>query len=162
MIKFLGRNCKETVATLLTALLASRNAESVNTVGSHIHQERERESKSSSRFSSTNTATALAPQGGSSTSENPSVSSSAPDISGASGVAHSAELVSQLPSSTNHDEVIEINGKKGEGSKSDSGDRTIEKLDSASTEVKCICLLDQGVQTWVVLQIQKKTTLDHH
>ncbi|CAN6373219.1 unnamed protein product [Urochloa humidicola] len=67
--------------------------------------------------------------------ENPSVSSSAPDISGASGVAHSAELVSQLPSSTNHD--VGINEKQGEGSKSDSGDRTIEKLDSASTEVKC-------------------------
>ncbi|CAL4988376.1 unnamed protein product [Urochloa decumbens] len=78
---------QETAATLLTASLASRNAESVNT------------------------ATALPPQGGSSTSEYPSVSSSAPDIPGAS-VAHSAELVSQLPSSTNHDELIEINEKQ--------------------------------------------------
>jgi hypothetical protein len=64
---------------LLTASLASRNVESVNTT------------------------TSLPQQGGSSTSGNPSVSFSAPDISGASGVAHSAELVSQLPSSTNHD-----------------------------------------------------------
>ncbi|CAL4981270.1 unnamed protein product [Urochloa decumbens] len=103
---------QETAATLLTASLASRNAESVNT------------------------ATALPPQGGSSTSEYPSVSSSAPDIPGAS-VAHSAELVSQLPSSTNHDELIEINEKQGEGSGADSGDRTVEKLDSVSTEVKC-------------------------
>ncbi|CAN6371800.1 unnamed protein product [Urochloa humidicola] len=104
---------QETAATLLTASLASRNAESVNTV------------------------TALPPQGGSSTSENPSVLSSAPGISGASGVAHSAELVSQLPSSTHHNELIEINEKEGEGSKSDSGDIAVEKLDSASTEVKC-------------------------
>ncbi|CAO2152101.1 unnamed protein product [Urochloa humidicola] len=103
----------ETAATLLTASLASRNAESINTV------------------------TALPPQGGSSTSENPSVSSSAPGISGASGAAHSAELVSQLPSSTNHNELIEINEKQGEGSKSDSGDITVDKLDSASTEVRC-------------------------
>ncbi|CAO2152102.1 unnamed protein product [Urochloa humidicola] len=104
---------QETAATLLTASLASRNAESINTV------------------------TALPPQGGSSTSENPSVSSSAPGISGASGAAHSAELVSQLPSSTNHNELIEINEKQGEGSKSDSGDITVDKLDSASTEVRC-------------------------
>ncbi|XP_034568953.1 plant UBX domain-containing protein 11 isoform X3 [Setaria viridis] len=104
---------QETAATLLTASLASRNAESVNTT------------------------TALPQQGGSSTSENPSVSSSAPDISGASGVADSAELVSQLPSSTNHDELIEIKEKKGKGSKSDSGDRSFEKLESASTEIEC-------------------------
>ncbi|CAL4993667.1 unnamed protein product [Urochloa decumbens] len=104
---------QETAATLLTASLASRNVESENT------------------------ATALPPQGDSSTSENPSVPSSAPDISGASEVAHSAELVSQLPSRTNHDELIEINEKQGERSKSDSGDRTVEKLDSVSTEIKC-------------------------
>jgi len=87
---------QETAATLLTASLASRNAEPVNT-----------------------TATIL-PQGGSATSENPSFSSTAPDISGASGVAHSAEFVSQLPSGTNHDELVEINEIQGEGSKSDS------------------------------------------
>ncbi|CAN6381144.1 unnamed protein product [Urochloa humidicola] len=108
---------QETAASLLTASLASRNAESVNA------------------------ATALPPQGGSSTSENPSVPSSAPssalDISGASEVAHSAELVSQFPSSTDHDELIEINEKQSEGSKSDPGDGTVEKLDSVSTEVKC-------------------------
>ncbi|CAO2141527.1 unnamed protein product [Urochloa humidicola] len=104
---------QETAATLLTASLATRNAESVNTV------------------------TALPPQGGSSTSENPSVSSSAPGTSRVSGVAHSDELVSQLPSSTHHNELIKINEKQGEGSKSDSGDIAVEKLDSASTEVKC-------------------------
>jgi len=70
---------QETAATLLTASLASRNAEPVNTT------------------------TTILPQGGSATSENPSFSSTAPDISGASGVAHSAEFVSQLPSGTNHD-----------------------------------------------------------
>jgi hypothetical protein len=108
---------QETAATLLTASLASRNAEPVNTT--------------------TTTTTTLLPQGGSATSENPSVSSSAPDISGASGVAHSAELVSQLPSSTNHDELVEINEKQGEGSQSDSGGIAVEKIDSASTEVEC-------------------------
>jgi len=88
---------QETAATLLTASLASRNAEPVNT-----------------------TTTTILPQGGSATSENPSFSSTAPDISGASGVAHSAEFVSQLPSGTNHDELLEINEIQGEGSKSDS------------------------------------------
>jgi len=87
---------QETAATLLTASLASRNAEPVNTT------------------------TTILPQGGSATSENPSFSSTAPDISGASGVAHSAEFVSQLPSGTNHDELVEINEIQGEGSKSDS------------------------------------------
>jgi len=63
---------------LLTASLASRNAESVNTA-----------------------TTVLVAQGGSSTLENPSDSSSqSPDVSGASGVAHSTDLVSQVPSST--------------------------------------------------------------
>ncbi|XP_039822482.1 plant UBX domain-containing protein 11-like isoform X3 [Panicum virgatum] len=104
---------QETAATLLTALLASRNAEPVNTT------------------------TTILPQGGSATSENSSFSSTAPDISGASGVAHSAEFVSQLPSGTNHDELVEINEIQGEGSKSDSGDRAVENIDSASTEVEC-------------------------
>ncbi|XP_039776816.1 plant UBX domain-containing protein 11-like isoform X1 [Panicum virgatum] len=104
---------QETAATLLTASLASRNAEPVNTT------------------------TTLLPQGGSATSEDPSVSSSAPYISGASGVAHSAELVSQLPSTTNHDELVEIDEKQGEGSKSDPGGIAVEKIDSACTEVGC-------------------------
>ncbi|KAF8701520.1 hypothetical protein HU200_033545 [Digitaria exilis] len=104
---------QETAVTLLTASLASRNAEPVNA------------------------AMALPSQGGSSTSENASVSSSAPEISGASGIVHSVDSVSQLPSSTSHDELIEINEKQDEGSKSNSGDRTIEKLESAPTEVNC-------------------------
>ncbi|GJN28147.1 hypothetical protein PR202_gb16235 [Eleusine coracana subsp. coracana] len=105
---------QETAATLLTASLASRNAESVNT-----------------------TSTALPHLQGSSTSENTSASSSQPvDISGASGVAHPTDLVSQLPSRTTHDEALGINEKEGSESVSDPVDRTVEKLDSACTEVK--------------------------
>ncbi|GJN06805.1 hypothetical protein PR202_ga24570 [Eleusine coracana subsp. coracana] len=114
--------CWETAATLLTASLASRNAESMNT-----------------------TSTALPHLQGSSTSENTSASSSQPvNISGASGVAHPTDLVSQLPSRTTHDQCIinkhqeplGKNGKEGSESVSDPVDRTVEKLDSACTEVK--------------------------
>ncbi|KAK3119895.1 hypothetical protein QOZ80_9AG0677360 [Eleusine coracana subsp. coracana] len=105
---------QETAATLLTASLASRNAESMNT-----------------------TSTALPHLQGSSTSENTSASSSQPvNISGASGVAHPTDLVSQLPSRTTHDEPLGKNGKEGSESVSDPVDRTVEKLDSACTEVK--------------------------
>lgn len=63
---------------MLTASLASRNVESVNTA-----------------------TTVLLAQGSSSTLENPSdLSSQSPDVFGASGVAHSTDLVSQVPSST--------------------------------------------------------------
>lgn len=63
--------------TLLTASLSSRNAESANT------------------------ATTVVPSQGAPPLENPSDSSTySTDVSGASGVALSADLVSQLPSST--------------------------------------------------------------
>ncbi|WVZ80359.1 hypothetical protein U9M48_027839 [Paspalum notatum var. saurae] len=102
---------RETAATLLTASLTSRNVDSVDTAN-----------------------TVLLSQGGSSTLQNPSASSSqSPDISGASGVAHSTDLVSQLPSSTTSNEPLEINEK--EGSKLDSVARSVEKLDSTCTEV---------------------------
>ncbi|XP_002489321.2 plant UBX domain-containing protein 11 isoform X2 [Sorghum bicolor] len=104
---------QETAATLLTASLASRNVESVNTA-----------------------TTVLLAQGSSSTLENPSdLSSQSPDVFGASGVAHSTDLVSQVPSSTTLYEPLEINER--EGSKSDSGDRTVEELGSTSTEFSC-------------------------
>lgn len=135
---------------MLTASLASRNAETAST-----------------------TSTALPHQQGCSTSENPSASSSQPaDIPGANGVARSTDLVSQLPS-TNHDvscffffpySILSLcsmesssqemhskdrtfanmhqesrgkNGKEGSKSVSDPVDRTVEKLESVCTEVKC-------------------------
>ncbi|XP_062197621.1 plant UBX domain-containing protein 11 isoform X2 [Phragmites australis] len=103
---------QETAATLLTASLASRSAESMNTASTTL------------------------PQGGSSTSGNPSASSSqSPGISGASEFSHSTDLVSQLPRSTTH-EPIKINENEGSKSDSDPVDRTVE-LDSARTKVKC-------------------------
>ncbi|KAJ1275434.1 hypothetical protein BS78_05G135200 [Paspalum vaginatum] len=102
---------QETAATLLTASLTSRNVDSVDTPN-----------------------TVLLSQGVSSALQNPSASSNQPpDISGPSGVAHSNDLVSQLPSSAASNEPLEINEK--EGSKLDSVARSVEKLDSTCAEV---------------------------
>lgn len=104
---------QETAAALMTASLVSRNVESVNT-----------------------STSVLPAEGGPSTLQNPSVLSRLlSDITGASGVAHSSDLVSQLPSSTTGDEPLGIN--ENEGSTSDSVTRSVEKLDSTCTEVKC-------------------------
>ncbi|KAL6660675.1 hypothetical protein ACP70R_001710 [Stipagrostis hirtigluma subsp. patula] len=104
---------QETAATLLTASLASRSSESVNT-----------------------TTTTSPPQGASSTLGNPAASSSqSPGISEASRPASSADLVSQLPSSNTDDEPLRMGGKEGSESDSDPGNRTGEKRDLACTQV---------------------------
>lgn len=122
---------QETAATLLTASLATRNSEPVNSA-----------------------TTVLPAQGGSSTLENPSdLSSQSPDVSGASEVAHSTDLVSQVPNSTALYEPLEINEK--EGSKSNSDDKTVEKLGSTSTEFDCD-LLDSSKKSNTVSSADSK------
>ncbi|KAL5203997.1 hypothetical protein ABZP36_008868 [Zizania latifolia] len=107
---------QETTATFLTASLASRTAEPLNT-----------------------TSITLPTQGGSSALENASTSSSqSTGNSGASGFANSTDLVAQQPSSMRHDqETPKTSEKECSNLDSSPGSRTVqERPDSASTQVK--------------------------
>uniref|UniRef100_A0A0E0BHX3 UBX domain-containing protein n=1 Tax=Oryza glumipatula TaxID=40148 RepID=A0A0E0BHX3_9ORYZ len=104
-----------TAAAFLTASLASRMTEPVNT-----------------------TPTTLPTQGGSSAAENPSTSSNqSTGTSGASGFANPTDSVAQPPRSTSRDETPSISEKESSNLDSSPGNRTVqERPDSDSAQVK--------------------------
>ncbi|KAL5204502.1 hypothetical protein ABZP36_009373 [Zizania latifolia] len=106
---------QDTAATFLTASLASRTAEHLNT-----------------------TSTPLPTQGGSAL-EKPSISSNqSTETSGASGFANSADFVAQPPSSTSCDETPKTTEKECSNLNSNPGNRTVQaRPDSASIQVNC-------------------------